>query len=246
MTEAEWLACVNPLPMLTALNRKASARKRRLFAVACCRRIWDRITDPRCRAAVEFAERFVEVGAAGRRGRPVVDKAARQACREADDAGYQSRDRPDYVARMVDGCAFQAALATMERSAWFAAHLASGFSANAVAWECVRDNHSGPPVWNPAAKKAELRQQIPLLHDIFGNPFRPPPSVSATVLRWGDGASANLARSAYEESAFDRLPILADALEEAGCSNADILAHCRGPGPHVRGCWVLDLILDKT
>jgi hypothetical protein len=54
-----------------------------------------------------------------------------------------------------------------------------------------------------------------------------------------------LAQAIYDDRAFDRLPILADALEEAGCDTADILAHCRGPGPHVRGCWVVDLILGK-
>jgi hypothetical protein len=55
-----------------------------------------------------------------------------------------------------------------------------------------------------------------------------------------------LAEAIYEERAFDRMPILADALEEAGCADADVLRHCRDPGPHVRGCWVLDLILDKA
>jgi hypothetical protein len=54
-----------------------------------------------------------------------------------------------------------------------------------------------------------------------------------------------LAAAIYDDTAFDRLPILADALEEAGCHDAEILAHCRGPGPHVRGCWVIDLLIGK-
>jgi len=54
-----------------------------------------------------------------------------------------------------------------------------------------------------------------------------------------------LVTSNYEERAFDRMPILADALEEAGCDSCDALTHCRGPGPHIRGCWVVDLILGK-
>jgi hypothetical protein len=62
---------------------------------------------------------------------------------------------------------------------------------------------------------------------------------------WNDGTIPKLAQAIYEERAFDRLPILADALEEAGCDNADILAHCRQPGPHVRGCWVVDLLVGK-
>jgi hypothetical protein len=80
-----------------------------------------------------------------------------------------------------------------------------------------------------------------LIRDIFGNPFRP----VAVDARWRTAAAVGLAASIYEDRAFDRLPILADALEEAGCDNDAILAHCRGDGPHVRGCWVVDLILGK-
>ena len=58
-------------------------------------------------------------------------------------------------------------------------------------------------------------------------------------------AVAALARGVYDDRAFDRLPVLADALDDAGCANADLLAHLRGPGPHVRGCWAVDLLLGK-
>jgi hypothetical protein len=81
-----------------------------------------------------------------------------------------------------------------------------------------------------------------VLLDLFGNPFRPiTPNPS-----WLTPTVTSLAQGIYEDRAFDRLPILADALEDAGCTNADILEHCRGPGPHVRGCWVVDLLLDKS
>jgi hypothetical protein len=73
-----------------------------------------------------------------------------------------------------------------------------------------------------------------LLRDLFGNPFRP----VACDPAWRTPSVRRLAEVIYEEGAFDRLPILADALEEAGCDNADILSHLRGPGPHVRGCWL--------
>ena len=77
---------------------------------------------------------------------------------------------------------------------------------------------------------------------IFGNPFRPvaidPAWISPTVKQ--------LAEAIYEERAFDRMPILVDALEEASCSNADILNHCCQPGEHVKGCWVVDLVLGKA
>ena len=80
-----------------------------------------------------------------------------------------------------------------------------------------------------------------IARDIFGNPFR-----AATIdPRWGTSTVTSLAQAIYEDRAYDRLPILADALEEASCDDADLLAHLRGEGPHVRGCWAVDLILGK-
>jgi len=81
-----------------------------------------------------------------------------------------------------------------------------------------------------------------ILRDIFGNPFNPVTLDSA----WLTANVVGLAQSIYDERAFDRLPILADALEDAGCTNADILNHCRQPGEHVRGCWLVDLVLQKS
>lgn len=78
-----------------------------------------------------------------------------------------------------------------------------------------------------------------LIHCVFGNPFR------ATTEKYRVITPQRLAASIYTDRAFDRLPILADALEEAGCTDEAILSHCRGPGPHVRGCWVVDLLLGK-
>jgi len=63
---------------------------------------------------------------------------------------------------------------------------------------------------------------------------------------WLTSTVVSLAEGIYAERAFDRLPILADALQDAGCENTDVLDHCRGPGPHVRGCWVVDLVLGKA
>ena len=62
---------------------------------------------------------------------------------------------------------------------------------------------------------------------------------------WNDGTVLKLARAIHDEEAFGRLPILGDALEDAGCTNAEMLKHCRGPGPHIPGCWVVDLLLGK-
>ncbi len=83
------------------------------------------------------------------------------------------------------------------------------------------------------------------MRDIFGNPFQPPPSLPSAVLKWNNGTVYRLAEAVYQDRAFDRLPILADALLDAGCEDEDLMAHCREPGPHVRGCWAVDLLLGK-
>jgi hypothetical protein len=83
--------------------------------------------------------------------------------------------------------------------------------------------------------------QAHLLRELFGNPFRPP----AFELRWRTSDVRDLTRAIYEDKAFERLPILGDALMDAGCEDENIIGHCRGPGPHVRGCWVVDQILSK-
>jgi hypothetical protein len=94
--------------------------------------------------------------------------------------------------------------------------------------------------------------QAELLRDIFGNPFHPSPFLPSNVLRWNDGTIVRLAEVVYEESdmpggALDnsRLAILADALLDAGCDDEALIQHCRSEGQHVRGCWAIDLILEK-
>jgi hypothetical protein len=88
--------------------------------------------------------------------------------------------------------------------------------------------------------------QCTLVRDIFGNPFRPSPPLPAAVLAWNDGTVKRIAEGIYEERAFDRLPILADALLDAGCDDDELMGHCRSEGPHVRGCWAVDLLLGKS
>jgi hypothetical protein len=86
-----------------------------------------------------------------------------------------------------------------------------------------------------SAQAAEQAAQVALLRCIFGNPFRALPRRNLAWLAWEGGTVTKLAAMIYEERAFDRLPILADALEEAGCEAAELLTHLRGPRPHVRG-----------
>ena len=86
------------------------------------------------------------------------------------------------------------------------------------------------------------RSNCELLRDIFGNPFRPARFDPA----WRTSTAVALASQMYESREFSAMPILADALQDAGCDNDDVLNHCRGLGPHVRGCWVVDLMLGKS
>jgi hypothetical protein len=102
------------------------------------------------------------------------------------------------------------------------------------------------------AAQAERAVHVQLLRDIFGNPFRPLPVIDPSWLAWDGGTVRNLARIVYAERHLPEgildsghLAVLADALEEAGCAETDILGHLRGLGLHVRGCWALDLLLGK-
>lgn len=96
-----------------------------------------------------------------------------------------------------------------------------------------------------AKSHRERSYQCDLIRDIFANPFKPRPAIDPSWLRWGDGTVYRLAQSIYEGRRFGDMSILHDALLDAGCDDEDILDHCKSPGPHVRGCWVLDLCLGK-
>jgi hypothetical protein len=91
---------------------------------------------------------------------------------------------------------------------------------------------------NPRADEAEC---LALARCIFRNKFRP----TALDPSWRTDTAVSLAKRMYDSRDFGVMPILADALQDAGCDSDDILEHCRGPGPHVRGCWVVDAVLNK-
>jgi hypothetical protein len=96
----------------------------------------------------------------------------------------------------------------------------------------------------PDARRADLAAQRELLRCLFGNPFRPG-RMQAAWLAHNDSAALHLARTIDADQRFAELPVLADALEEAGCADAGLLGHCRCGGPHARGCWALDLLLAR-
>jgi hypothetical protein len=227
--------------MLEFLRGKASERKLRLFTVACCRRLRKFILDDRVRTAVEVAERYAD---------GTVDEDAREDAKfDADDAAMEILDDIE-ERRILNSYAF-----------WFAARVAHAADCTAAdpdgpqaeraveaAAYCVGAHlRDGLSDWQnaPAAKQAEMEQQATLVRDIFGPiPFRSV-TIDPLWLAWNDDTVVKLAQGIYDERAFDRLPILADALEQAGCTNAEILDHCRGGSDHVRGCWALDSILAK-
>jgi hypothetical protein len=120
-----------------------------------------------------------------------------------------------------------------------AAYAVLGYNADVGMW--FRD----PAEVVPAAIQEFQVNPSEWLRCIFGNPFRPPRPVPTAVLVWNDGTIRRIAQGIYDDAAFNRLPILADALLDAGCDDEELIQHCRSAGPHVRGCWAVDLILGK-
>jgi hypothetical protein len=224
VTESEWRTGDDADRMLVFARRRkvrVGLREQRLLACALCRLIWDRL-DAAWREAVEAAEAFAD-GAVGE---------AALAAAHGKAVARHRRPTPSGRAVWPGGADWSEA-----KFAWEAAEGASrprrpqpGKTLFAV-HVCLADVAAAPPA--PLAD---------VLRDVIGNPFRR----GAPDPRWLTPTAVGLARAIYDERAFDRLPILGDALEDAGCDNPDLLAHCRGTGRHVRGCWAVDLLHGKV
>jgi hypothetical protein len=117
--------------------------------------------------------------------------------------------------------------------------LAADVAGEALAFEA--DPVRGSSRWY-AALQAEQKVQCAVLRDLFSPPTFRPVEIDPC---WRTPAVVALATAIYEERRWQDLPILGDALQEAGCADEDVLAHCRRPGPHARGCWLVDLLLKK-
>jgi hypothetical protein len=262
MTEAEWLAAGDPAVMVWAVESldpespltpdeyvtlasqglvrqhaetRRYDRKMRLFACACVRRVWhllgaqgrrlveaaERYADKRCR--VRELDAGIQASFREAHGQSTPAAAGGRANRRAR-ARAGARELAREAARAAGGyCGFSAAFAVLRPTAVAAKRelRASSLRANAVA--------------------EESRAQADLLRDILANLFCP-----QTAPAFGGGAGAlAIAGAIYADGSFGDLPVLADALEDAGCTEAELLGHLRSPGPHVRGCWALDLILSK-
>ncbi|QEL19249.1 hypothetical protein [Limnoglobus roseus] len=265
MTEAEWLTAEKPTPMVEFVRGRVGHWKLRLFAVACCRRIQHLFADGRSREAVEVAERYA-IGSVSDRDRFEAHVAADLAETEIADAYLPNHgeDSDDWLAEVgldAGAAANTATLASsdqpegMDPDTWrtlFAGRpfIPGQYSTHEEAQRALA--HAVRPLryeeieWRDGADRANAKcdeavSQAELLRCVVGNPFRP---VTFSP-DWLTPTAVGLAEGIYEDRAFDRLPILADALQDAGCEDAAILAHCRGDGLHVRGCWVVDGVLGK-
>jgi hypothetical protein len=246
MTEAEWLACTDPQPMLEFLRRAASDRKVRLFAVACCRRVWSSLEHEEFREAVRKAELFAD---------GVVDSDVMFQAYEKAHAIFvklQGKDNGPGAALTASGfpsppkSVLQRIADALDDPWWEDEFdkgdpLAPALVTARHAARAAADLQGQRYVLDAPATIAEHRAQTALVHCLFGNPFRPRPVCAAWLTREVRG----LADAIYAERSFDRMPFLADALEVSGCTNADLIEHCRSGQEHARGCWVVDVLLDK-
>ena len=223
MDQQEWLRCTDAHLMLAFLRGQVSARKWRLLACACCRCAWTFFpTDDRGRQAVETAERFAD----GLASTEELQQARRGAL-----AGLRAMEgirlRADRPKRMV-------VVGVARASVW---------AASSASQEEEARGKAGGVIMMP---------EIPgLVRDLVGNPFLPI-TVSVSTLCRRHPTILEIAQAIYANRQLPRghldpalLSLLANALEEAGCTNSDLLDHCRQPGDHVRGCWVVDMVLGK-
>ena len=220
MTESEWLTCTDPVPMLDLLRWQATDRKLRLFAMACCRHIPVLRTHPVVGRALDLGEEYAD-------GR--VDRAA---LRGANYDAWDVMGDPRYRGGPVYGNP--------------AVRLVDAASRTDLQPPLLEVVILGVNAAFPAASSRRSKVPAALLRDIFGPlPFRPL-TIEPSVLAWNDRLVVRLAQGIYDERRWGDMPVLADALLDAGCDNEAMLSHAREQGSsHVRGCWVLDLLLNK-
>lgn len=229
MTETEWLECVDPCPMLEYLNAHdlLSNRKQRLFDCACVRRIWHLLHDPRGRRAVEAAERYADGDASLDELRET--QAIALAAADAQTTLYPPGTPDSFTV-----------LAAAAETTW---EFRSGadpirHAAEALAWEGLNYNVRSERLLARNKLAEEKKTQASLLREIVGNPYLKH-SISPSFV------AEELARGIYMKGEFGILPTLGEALQKDGCDSPKILAHCWLPGPHVKGCWVVDFVLGN-
>jgi hypothetical protein len=249
VTRGEWLSGADPLEMVNAVADGVTDRKLRLFLVACCRRLWHLPAVPGLRNAAQAAEQFAD----GECSQEELERAARAAHAELDSA---DEDQGWPWLRKAGGAVLAACLPAgylgnpvgsfagryVRGSYWVMR--AVDAAAEAVARHAASVTEGDRDGILEQALAGERAEQCRLLRDLVGDPFRPA-ELCPSWLAWNGGTVVGLAGTIYRERTFDMLPVLGDALEDAGCDDVQVLAHCRSRGPHVRGCWLLDALLGK-
>jgi hypothetical protein len=239
MTEEQWLAGTEPERMLGFLQGNVSDRKLRHFLVACARRVLPASPDEDMLPALAVAEQFADGEVS--RGRLASSRKALTTQHAARVARWPLLYTP-HIRSVPTWHATRGQVVRAARE-----------GSRTCAWASTRRVFFGGLV-GMTYPQEELAAQASLLRDIVGNPFRPTPSIGPAWLAWDGGTVKRLAQDAYEQRVMpagmldpERLAVLADALEEAGCTDPAILGHLRQQGTvHVRGCFVVDLLLGKV
>jgi hypothetical protein len=249
MTEAEWLTGTDLARHLQFVEGRLSPRKSRLLAAALCRQAWSLHTHFDIRIAIEKAEEFADGDL-----HPLEPlETYRQACREAAVRFHETWTR--WVG--AQNPAEELRWWLLHELAWAAAFTASAHVpivqvGQRVAAALVQSRTGGSGVLqahrpDQAVERDRITADVnatlrTLVFDVVGNPFAP----VAFDPAWRTSTAVGVANQIYDSRDFGAMPILADALQDAGCDNEDVLNHCRDAGPHARGCWVVDGVLGKA
>jgi hypothetical protein len=226
-----------------------SARKLDLFNLWCCNILRPYLTDRRSIAAARFAERHVD-DPDDRDERSTMFEAARQAVIDLTTWATTAPTSAEIRKRRVYWHAALVAQQTVSKDLPKGKELPnrgvlsnSKYTAYVFGWanDDGRDSFLNPEEGNDGLREVHLRQQEAIFREIVGNPFQP----VEFEPRWRTSDVVALARGIYDEKAFTRMPILSDALMDAGCEDETIIGHCRTSATHVRGCWLIDLILQN-
>jgi hypothetical protein len=223
MTEADWLVSNDPTAMLAQVGEHAGERKLRLFACACCRLLWRDLIDERSRAAVEAAERHADG--------LLSDEELQAAFRQASRAAIEIRGH-----RILPAATTLLFRRPRDPERLFRAAFLAGFAAGDDIGDVQLHIHRG------AGHPLDAPTRARILRCLLGNPFRP---IASRVVEYPTHLVA-WAHGIYDERAFDEMPILGDALDEAGCTDQPLLDHLRDPGVHVRGCWAIDRLTGRN
>jgi hypothetical protein len=217
-----------------------SRRKVRLYAVACCRCVWPLLDDARSRNAVEASGSYADGF--------LTDEELLAIQAEAQKVDLDTVMPPRYVGGSEQWgqrasksilLALQAAVGVASPNIDDVLAVIRGIAS--VGLEMALERPQGAKAWSARIGSGTRSN---MLRDIIGNPFQSV-SLDPGVLVWEGGTCRKIAQGIYDASAFDRMPILHDALLDAGCTDEALLTHCRNPEGHVRGCWAVDLLLAK-